>query len=145
MTIHLARHGQTGLLGALVRNPLIISTALALAANLLGLRIPSWLWIENGRDRAVARTAYSGFLPASVLDRRTKGGLDSYAIAMLARNRTALQPFLLEGHVSRSGLLDRQRLEAALARQPRRGDADTYLLFPLIDTEAWVRAWLDEP
>ncbi|WP_226019424.1 asparagine synthase C-terminal domain-containing protein [Novosphingobium sp. FKTRR1] len=109
------------------------------------LRIPSWLWIEHGRDRAVARTAYSGFLPASVLDRRTKGGLDSYAIAMLARNRNALQPFLLEGHVSRSGLLDRQRLEAALARQPRRGDADTYLLFPLIDTEAWVRAWLDEP
>lgn len=109
------------------------------------LRIPSWLWIEHGRDRAVARTAYSGFLPASVLDRRTKGGLDSYAIAMLARNRNALQPFLLEGHVSRSGLLDRQRLEAALARQPRRGDANTYLLFPLIDTEAWVRAWLDEP
>ncbi|WP_169495133.1 asparagine synthase C-terminal domain-containing protein [Novosphingobium olei] len=109
------------------------------------LRIPSWLWIENGRDRAVARTAYSGFLPASVLDRRTKGGLDSYAIAMLAHNRSALQPLLLEGHVSRSGLLDRRRLEAALARQPRRGDADTYLLFPLIDTEAWASAWLGEP
>ena len=109
------------------------------------LRIPSWLWIEHGRDRAVARTAYSGFLPASVLVRRTKGGLDSYALAMLDRNRSALQPFLLEGHVSRSGLLDRRRLEAALARQPRRGDADTYLLFPLIDTEAWARAWLGEP
>jgi hypothetical protein len=67
------------------------------------LRIPSWLWIENGRDRAVARTAYSGFLPASVLDRRTKGGLDSYAIAMLARNRSALQPFLLEGTCRAAG------------------------------------------
>jgi asparagine synthase (glutamine-hydrolysing) len=109
------------------------------------LRIPSWLWIEQGRDRAVARTAYSGLLPATVLDRRTKGGLDSYALAMLDRNRSALQPFLLEGHVSRSGLLDRRRLEAALARQPRRGDADSYLLFPLIDAEAWTRAWLGEP
>ena len=39
----MARHGQTGLLGALVRNPLIIATGLGLAANLLGLRIPAWL------------------------------------------------------------------------------------------------------
>ncbi|MFN3457732.1 MAG: asparagine synthase-related protein [Novosphingobium sp.] len=109
------------------------------------LRIPTWLWIENGRDRAVARMAWSGFLPASVLDRRTKGGLDSYAIAMLTRNRNALRPFLLEGHIARSGLLDRSRLEAALARTARRGDAETYLLFPLIDTEAWARAWLGAP
>jgi asparagine synthase (glutamine-hydrolysing) len=109
------------------------------------LRIPTWLWIENGRDRAVARMAWSGFLPASVLNRRTKGGLDSYAIAMLDRNRTALRPFLLEGHLARSGLLDRPRLEAALARSARRGDPETYLLFPLIDTEAWARAWLGAP
>lgn len=109
------------------------------------LRIPTWLWIENGRDRAVARMAWSGFLPASVLDRRTKGGLDSYAIAMLTRNRNALRPFLLDGHIARSGLLDRSRLEAALARTARRGDAETYLLFPLIDTEAWARAWLGAP
>lgn len=109
------------------------------------LRIPTWLWIENGRDRAVARMAWSGFLPASVLDRRTKGGLDSYAIAMLDRNRNALRPYLLEGHLARSGLLDRTRLEAALARTARRGDAETYLLFPLIDTEAWARAWLGAP
>lgn len=111
----------------------------------MALRIPSWLWIENGSDRAVARMAWSGFLPASVLHRRTKGGLDSYAIAMLDRNRIALQPFLLEGHLARSGLLDRPRLEAALARTARRGDAETYLLFPLIDTEAWARAWLGAP
>lgn len=109
------------------------------------LRIPTWLWIENGRDRAVARSAWSGILPANVLDRRTKGGLDSYAIAMLDRNRNALRPFLLEGHIARSGLLDRPRLEAALARTARRGDAEVYLLFPLIDAEAWARAWLGAP
>ena len=89
--------------------------------------------------------SWSGFLPASVLDRRTKGGLDSYAIAMLTRNRIALRPFLLEGHLARSGLLDQPRLEAALARDARRGDPETYLLFPLIDTEAWARAWLGAP
>jgi malonate transporter and related proteins len=39
----MARHGQTGLAGALVRNPLIIATVLGLAANLLGFSIPPWL------------------------------------------------------------------------------------------------------
>jgi malonate transporter and related proteins len=39
----MARHGQTGFVGALVRNPLIIATASGLAANLLGFSIPPWL------------------------------------------------------------------------------------------------------
>ena len=39
----MARHANTGLARALVRNPLIIATALGLAANFAGLRIPPWL------------------------------------------------------------------------------------------------------
>jgi hypothetical protein len=39
----MARHAQTGMLGALLRNPLIIATASGLACNLLGLRIPAVL------------------------------------------------------------------------------------------------------
>lgn len=39
----MARHANTGFLGALVRNPLIIATATGLAANLLGFQMPVWL------------------------------------------------------------------------------------------------------
>jgi len=39
----MARHANTGFVRALVRNPLIIATALGLAANLAGLHIPPWL------------------------------------------------------------------------------------------------------
>lgn len=39
----MARHAQTGFAGELVRNPLIIATAMGLAANLLGILIPDWL------------------------------------------------------------------------------------------------------
>ncbi|HKB55434.1 MAG TPA: AEC family transporter [Ramlibacter sp.] len=38
----MARHGQTGVLRALARNPLVIATFSGLAVNLLGLRIPAW-------------------------------------------------------------------------------------------------------
>lgn len=39
----MARHGQTGFARALVRNPLIIATAVGLAANFAGFRVPGWL------------------------------------------------------------------------------------------------------
>ena len=39
----MARHANTGFVGALVRNPLILATATGLAANLLGFQIPVWL------------------------------------------------------------------------------------------------------
>jgi malonate transporter len=39
----MARHAQTGFVRALARNPLIIATALGLAANFAGLRVPTWL------------------------------------------------------------------------------------------------------
>ena len=39
----MARHAQRGLLGELVRNPLIIGTASGLLANVLGFSMPVWL------------------------------------------------------------------------------------------------------
>jgi hypothetical protein len=39
----MARHTERGFLGEVVRNPLIVATATALAANLAGLSIPGWL------------------------------------------------------------------------------------------------------
>ncbi|MBK6613363.1 MAG: AEC family transporter [Ottowia sp.] len=39
----MARHAGRGFAGELARNPLIIATALGLAANLAGLTVPTWL------------------------------------------------------------------------------------------------------
>lgn len=58
----MARQAQTGFLGALARNPLIIATALALAANLLGLRVPGWL--APTLDRIGAAALAIGLLAA---------------------------------------------------------------------------------
>lgn len=45
----MARHGGTGLARALVRNPLIVATALGLAGNLAGLRLADWIALDMGR------------------------------------------------------------------------------------------------
>ncbi len=84
-------------------------------------------------------------MPAQILERRSKGALDGYALAALADQREAPRPFLLEGHLARAGILDLAKLEAALSGRARRGDPTASLLLPLIDTESWIRAWLDAP
>jgi predicted permease len=39
----MARHGNTGFVRQLVRNPLIVATATGLVGNVLGLQVPPWL------------------------------------------------------------------------------------------------------
>lgn len=58
----MARHAQTGVLAALVRNPLIIATAGGLAANLAGLRIPDLL--EPGVARIGGSSLALGLMAA---------------------------------------------------------------------------------
>jgi malonate transporter len=58
----MTRHAKTGFVGALVRNPLIISTALGMAANMLGLSVP--LWLEPTVNRIGAASLALGLMAA---------------------------------------------------------------------------------
>ena len=58
----MARGGQRGFWGELLRNPLIIATATGLVANALGLRIPAWL--EPAVSRIGAASLALGLMAA---------------------------------------------------------------------------------
>ncbi len=58
----MARGGQRGFVGELLRNPLIIATVLGLAANMLGLRVPGWL--EPAVNRIGAASLALGLMAA---------------------------------------------------------------------------------
>ncbi|MFA5969195.1 MAG: asparagine synthase-related protein [Sphingomonas sp.] len=105
-------------------------------------RIPTWMWIDGGRDRAVARQAFRDILPARVLDRRSKGGMDAYCIRNFEANRPRLEPFLLDGHLAEAGLLDRPAVASFLRQPVGQRDQRFYRLLPIIDAEAWTRGWL---
>lgn len=109
------------------------------------LRIPSWLWVQRGQDRAVARAAFAGRLPDLIRNRRSKGALDEYALAAIEQQAAGLLPFLHDGHLARQGLLDLPKVEGALRERARRDDPRAHLLLPLLDTECWLRAWLGDP
>jgi predicted permease len=78
----MARQGQRGFAGALLRNPLIIGTSSGLLANLLGLSIPSWL--EPTVSRIGAASLPLGLMAAGAgMQFRALGRAKSMAVVLL--------------------------------------------------------------
>lgn len=105
------------------------------------LAIPSWRWVEGGRDRSVARDAFRGVLPVDIAERRSKGSPDGHARALFDRNRASIRERLLDGRLSGSGVLDRPALEIAMARSAAESLRDLARLLTLLDAEAWMDHW----
>lgn len=102
------------------------------------LRVPSWWWFENGRNRVIARKAYAARLPADIIERRSKGSPDGYIAALYTANRTTIRAMLLDGRLRAAGMLDVPALERALGEPgPLRGTA-YHRLMRLADVEAWI-------
>ncbi|MFI5446718.1 AEC family transporter [Polaromonas sp. UC242_47] len=79
----MARHAKTGFLHALVRNPLIIATALGLSANLMGFHIP--VWLEPTVTRIGAASLALGLMAAGAgLQFRSLAAAKTLAVSLLA-------------------------------------------------------------
>jgi asparagine synthase (glutamine-hydrolysing) len=105
------------------------------------LRIPSWLWFERGRNRAVARRAFENDLPPDIAWRRTKGSPDSLLIAIFERERETIRSMLLDGVMASHGLLDIMQLRTVIDDPRPAKDASFARVMQLVDVEAWLRCW----
>jgi asparagine synthase (glutamine-hydrolysing) len=105
----------------------------------LCLRIPSWLWLEGGRDRAVARAAFRHLLPPSVLDRRGKGSLQGMIVRGFEARRAELRDYLVEGRLVEHGIAD----PAAIAAYFDTGGQATARnrILELASAEQWLRSF----
>lgn len=80
----MARHGNTGFLRELVRNPLIIATGSGLIVNLMGFHIP--VWLDPSVSRIGAASLALGLLAAGAgmqLDTLKEGKLLSLSVLMV--------------------------------------------------------------
>jgi asparagine synthase (glutamine-hydrolysing) len=103
------------------------------------LKAPSWMWINGGRNRALARQAFADRLPYEVLQRRSKGTFMSYLGAIYQRRKSLMREFLLDGHLHARGLLDTEALERFFhATLPPR-DTSFMRILDLCMIENWVR------
>jgi asparagine synthase (glutamine-hydrolysing) len=120
-----------------IRHPLLSQPLLELC-----LRIPSWLWVSGGVNRAVARAAFADDLPPEILNRRSKGDFMPFNASIFERSRGLLRELLLGGELARQGLLDRVAVETFLASPMRPRDNTFFRLFLLADAELWARSAL---
>lgn len=103
------------------------------------LRIPTWMWIAGGQNRAVARAAFANGLPPDVLNRRSKGTFMSYLGALYQKRKVEIQDYLTTGHLEAHGLLDADAVRRFVARQLPPRDHSFIRLFELCRVENWVR------
>jgi len=122
------------------RHPALSSPLVSQPIAEVALRVPSWMWFEEGRNRVPVRRAYAARLPASVVGRRSKGTPTGFLARLIEREADLLRPFLLDGCLAVHGVIDRAAVEAALAPGPAR-DLRFARLLQLADAEAWARSW----
>ena len=109
----------------------------------LCLRIPTYLLIESGRDRALARRAFTDNLPDEIVRRQAKGRADQHVRNILDGNLEFVREFLLDGVLVGRGLLNRAGLELYLTRDRSPADFQySEILQEHVCTEAWLRTWL---
>lgn len=105
------------------------------------LQTASWLWCRDGRNRAVARTAFCDLLPKEIIARQTKGGFEGFSYELLEANRARALEMLLDGLLASRGLLDKAELEAALGSGRPVSFRIAHRLMRLVAVEAWLGTW----
>jgi asparagine synthase (glutamine-hydrolysing) len=104
------------------------------------LSIPSWLWCDGGRNRAVARAAFAARLPPLLLERRSKGSFDGFCAGLLHARRKLVADMLRDGLLARHGLVDAEKVR--LAMEVPFPPAETVgRILALVDAESWAGAW----
>jgi asparagine synthase (glutamine-hydrolysing) len=105
----------------------------------LCLRIPSYVHLNGGIDRAVERAAFADVIPSRIAMRRSKGQSTFSILDIIHRSSEYLSDALLSGILVDRGILDRNAIEP-FVRMQRPVDVTTF--FPLITciaAELWAR------
>lgn len=104
------------------------------------LRVPTWLWLGEGRNRLIARRAMEQMLPPQVVWRKSKGGLSQLQRDTIRRKRETIRDRILQGQLAGQGLIDRQAIERELASDQSYSVEKISCVMRLCDFEAWCAA-----
>lgn len=103
--------------------------------------IPTYVLTTGGRSRGLARRAFADLLPTKIVNREAKGSAHTYFNTIYTRNRDFIRSFMLDGLLCQRGLLERARLESALADKDADASAELPQILIHLNTEAWARSW----
>lgn len=123
-------------------SPLHIAPLLSQPIIELCLGIPTWHWVQEGINRAVAREAVRGIVPQQLLRRTSKGGPSGFMAEIFQANRQKAAQMLRDGLLARAGLLDLSIFEG-INPVTASGSDKARRILDLCAAEAWARWWSD--
>lgn len=109
------------------------------------LKVPTWMWIADGRNRAIARQAFADRLPQAILNRRSKGSYMGYMAAVYMRHKLKMHEFLENGQLCAQGLLDRSALADFFTKDLAPRNLSFLRIFDLCAVENWARQQGHDP
>lgn len=102
------------------------------------MRTPSYLFASSGVPRQLQRQTFADLLPASVLNRRSKGATTSHLVRTLEANLPYLRGVMLDGDLTERGLVDRGRLDARLTSPALRSSNRLMDLLRCVIVHLWL-------
>ncbi|HVZ18365.1 MAG TPA: asparagine synthase C-terminal domain-containing protein [Terriglobales bacterium] len=137
LTIDLDPYDLTGESGDLVHIAPLLSQPLVECC----LRIPSFVLSPHGQSRAAVRRAFVDRVPQVVIERTSKGIVDSFLREALQSNKEFLRSFILDGRLVELGMLDRTKVERLLADETQLfSEQAPELIYDYLDVETWLRS-----
>lgn len=119
----------------------VISPLLSQPIVELCLKIPSWLWCREGRNRYIARKAFEDALPPALIARLSKGTPDSFVATLFEAHRKTIATILRDGLLAQAGLLDMRAIEQSIDQSQHARNGDFWRLMRLADAEIWTQSW----
>ncbi len=105
------------------------------------LRIPTYILTHGGKDRGLARQAFSELVAPEVIRRETKGGINNHYQRFFLQNIEYIKTMLLEGYLVREKILDQRKLEQALSGNDIYLEANPSQILSFLCTEVWLQQW----
>jgi asparagine synthase (glutamine-hydrolysing) len=107
----------------------------------LCLRLPTYTLLLGGRPRGLARTAFQGYVPSPILERRSKGGTTSYWMQAVRQSSGYLRELIMDGTLHRERIIDGRLLDPYLSSSQSIPVALFPRLVACISAEIWLRSW----
>lgn len=108
------------------------------------LRIPTFVLISGGWDRAIARRAFVGDVPREIISRRTKGGITNHGNRIIQANLALIRELLLDGQLVGRRLLKRDKLEELLSGRRSLSTREYGEIEEHLSTEIWLGRWSEQ-
>jgi asparagine synthase (glutamine-hydrolysing) len=111
----------------------------------LCLQIPTYLLIKGGKERALAREAFSDHVPSQIIRRRDKGSIVAHTTQMLRRDEPFVRELLLDGVLAGAGIINPDTLKPYIVDSQPFREEHLLPLLACIAAEVWARSGAKSP